>query len=219
MPAKSYPIAFKGSVTPAATKFLKSDPIVMDFSGTIDLDETDASHLGNVQKAFQTDMAARLKTAVGHLNTWLAAKDKLIDDMVKRFEALKKEGFPATPAAANQRGATLKELGTLGAQIQLYPDEYKQIVKDWAVNARDQQAHVCMVTAIKAARVKTISEKTWRVRAGQALKVLLVVAVIALSIAAIVVTAGATAPIFVALAGAGLAISGVSSIAGWARCS
>ena len=210
---KSYPITFKGSVTPAATKFLKSDPIVMDFSGAIDLDATDASLLTNVQKAFQSEMAARLKTAVGHLNTWLAEKDKVIDGMVKRFEALKNEGFPATPAAANQRAATLKELGILGAQIQLFPNEYKQIVADWAENAREQQARVCMVTAIKKARVKTISEKTWRVRAGQAVKVLLVVAVIALSIAAIVVTAGSTAPIFIALAGAGLAISGISSIA------
>ena len=211
---KSYPITFKGTVTPIATKFLKSDPIVMDFSGTIDLDATDAASLANVQKAFQSEMASRLKTAVGHLNTWLGEKDKLIDSMVKRFEALKKQGFPSTPQAATARAQTLKELGTLGAQITLFPEDYKTIVQDWAENAREQQARVCLVTAAQKARVKTFSDKTWRVRAGQALKIALVVATIALSIAAIVVTAGTTAPIFIALASAGLAISGISSIAG-----
>ena len=47
-----------------------------------------------------------------------------------------------------------------------------------------------------------------------AIKITLVVLAIALSIAAIVLTAGATAPIFVGLAAAGIALSGASSIAG-----
>ena len=77
---------------------------------------------------------------------------------------------------------------------------------------REQQGRICLMTALKKARANTLSNKSWRVRAGMAIKITLVVAGIALSIAAIVLTAGATAPIFVGLAAAGLTLSGVSSL-------
>ena len=212
--AKAYPITFKGSVTPVATKFLKSDPLVMDFAGTIDLDPTDAAQLANVQKAFQSEMESRLKAQLSHLNQWLAEKDKTIDSMVKRFEVLKKDGFPGTQQAAAARAQTIKELGTLGVQISVFPDEYKKIVQDWAENAREQQALVSMKVAVQKARLKTFNDKTWRVRAGQVIKAVLVIAAIALSIAAIVMSAGATAPLFIGLAAAGASIAGISSLAG-----
>jgi chromosome segregation ATPase len=214
MPTKPYPITFKGSVTPTATKFLKAEPLVMDFSGTIDLDETDASHLSNLQKAFQSEMESRLKAQLGHLNTWLAEKDKTIDSMVKRFEALKKEGFPQSPQAAATRAQTIKELAVLGTQINQFPEDYKKIVQDWAENAREQQALVSMKVAVKNARVLTYNDKAWRVRAGQTVKAILVVLAIGASIAAIVMSAGATAPLFIGLAAAGASIAGISSLAG-----
>jgi len=210
-------VTFEGSVTPKATKFLKSEPIEMDFTGTIELDETDASNLPKIQAAFQKEMQKRLDAQLGHLNTWLAERDKVVASMVARFEALKGQGFPADAGSASTRAAAIKELGVLAVQIEKYPEEYREIVKDWAVNVREQQALVSMQAAVKAARIKTFSNKAWRVRLGQAVKVTLVVAAVALTIAAIVLTAGTTAPVFVALASAGVAISGVSGIAGIAK--
>jgi predicted RNase H-like nuclease (RuvC/YqgF family) len=186
----------------------------MDFSGTIDLDATDASHLANVQKAFQHEMETRLKAQLSHLNTWLTEKDKLIDNMVKKYEVLKKDGFPSTPQAANARAQTIKELAVLGIQIQQFPEDYKKIVQDWAENAREQQALVSMKVAVKTARVATYNDKAWRVRAGQIVKAVLVVAAIAISVAAIVVSAGTTAPLFIGLAAAGAGLAGISSLAG-----
>src|ERR1700730_5713267 len=107
---KPYPITYKGSVTPAATKFLTSRAVVMDFAGTIALDATDAANRGNLQKAFQSEMDARIKAQLGFLNKWLAEKDATIVSMVSRFEALKKSGFPDTPQSASARVATIKEL-------------------------------------------------------------------------------------------------------------
>ena len=210
---QAYPVYFRGSVTPTATKFLKSEALVMDFDGTIDLDATDASNLANLQKSFQSEMETRLKGQLGFLNQWLVEKDKHIDEMMKKYEAMQKAGFPTTPQAATARAQAIKEMDELGKEIKSLPDEYTKIVQDWATNAREQQARVSMVTAVKNARVQTYNDKAWRVRLGQALKVVLVVATIALSIAAIVVTAGSTAPIFIGLAAAGLAIGGISSIA------
>src|SRR6266702_2356928 len=101
MAIKAYPITYKGSVTPVATKFLKSEALVMDFAGTIDLDETDAANLGNLQKAFQSEMETRIKSQLSALNKWLAEKDTTIASMVSRFDALKKSGFPDTPQSAD----------------------------------------------------------------------------------------------------------------------
>lgn len=69
------------------------------------------------------------------------------------------------------------------------------------------------MTCVKKARAKTFSNKAWRVRTGLAIKAVLLVAGVALSIAAIVLTAGATAPVFVGLAFAGLAVSGIAGFA------
>jgi DNA repair exonuclease SbcCD ATPase subunit len=140
-------------------------------------------------------------------------KDATIVSMVSGFEALKKSGFPDTPQSASARATTIKELGTLAAQMKALPEEYKKIVDIWAGNAREQQALVSMKVAIKKARVMRFEDKAWRVGAGQAAKGVVMVATIATSIAGIIVSAGATAPIFVALASAGLAVSGISNIA------
>jgi hypothetical protein len=73
---KPYAISYKGSVTPAATKFLTSQAVVMDFAGTIALDATDAANTGNLQKAFQSEMDARIKAQLGFLNKWLARRTR-----------------------------------------------------------------------------------------------------------------------------------------------
>lgn len=208
-----FEVTFKGTVTPTATKFLKSGPLVMDFTGDIELDETDAAQLENVQKAFQSEMANQLKEQVKHLNQWLNEKDQLITNLKLKFDNLQKEGIPATQGAALARQKKIEEMEKLAENIKTLETDWKQIVEDWATNARQQQALVCMVTAVKKARVTTFNNKKWRVRLGQALKIVLVVAAVALSIAAIVLTAGTTAPIFVGLAIAGASIAGISSFA------
>jgi hypothetical protein len=133
--------------------------------------------------------------------------------MVKQHEAIKKFGFPTTASDAKSMAAKNAALVKLANEIQGLKDDYVKIVNDWAENARKQQGLICLMTALKKARAQTITNKSWRVRAGIAIKVVLVVAAIALSIAAIVLTAGATAPIFIGLAAAGLALTGISSIA------
>jgi predicted RNase H-like nuclease (RuvC/YqgF family) len=218
MAIKDFDVEFSGSVTPTATSFLKSPAIVMDFKTQIKLDETDGANLANVQKAFQSEMATRLKAQLGHLNTWLTEKNKIVSDLVKKYEALKKSTpFPSTPQEAKGYEAAMKEMEGLAKQVDELKDDYTKIVQDWAENAREQQGRVCMVTAVKNARVKSFDQKSFRVRAGQAIKVILVVAAIAVSIAAIVMTAGTTAPLFIGLAGAGAALAGISSLGGLAK--
>lgn len=209
---KKYTVKYVGSVTPKKTKFLTSSPIKMDFEGELELDETDGSKHAAIQKAFQSEMDKQIKNSLKNLDQWLGEKDKLIATMIKQHEAIKKFGFPSTAseakAIATKNAAVLK----IAEDIENFPKDYEKIVKDWAENAREQQGRICLMTALKKARANTLSNKSWRVRAGMAIKITLVVAGIALSIAAIVLTAGATAPIFVGLAAAGLTLSGVSSL-------
>lgn len=214
MATTKYTLKYTGSVTPKKTKFLTSPAIPMDFQGDVDLDEVDGSKFKTIQKAFQSEMSSRLKKQLSHLDGWLKEKDQLIATMVKQHEAIKKFGFPTTASEANALAAKNKALEALATQTQSLKDDYVKIVNDWAQNAREQQGLICLMTALKKARAQTLSNKTWRVRAAMAIKVTLVVLAIALTIAAIVLTAGATAPIFVGLASAGLVLSGVSSIAG-----
>ena len=215
MPKKEYDLEYKGSVTPTATTFLKPQPFTMDFSAKIELDETDGANLANLQKAFKSEMDSQIKNSLSNLNKWLKEKDQLVSDLVKKHDALKKSiPFPSTPQQATAYTQQMKALEPLATEIKTLEADFTQIVGDWATNAREQQGRVCMVTAVKKARIKTYNDKVWRVRLGQALKVVLAVTAIALAIAATVLTAGSTAPIFVGLASAGLAISGISSIAG-----
>ncbi len=214
MATKKYTVKFVGSVTPKKTKFLTSPAIKMDFDGELDLDEADGSKIAAIQKAFQKEMSSQLNTQLKHLNSWLAEKDQLIATMVKQHEDIKKFGFPTTASAAKGLETKNKALEKLAKETQTLEADYVKIVNDWAKNAREQQGLICLTTALKKARAQTLSNKTWRVRAGIAIKVTLVVLAIALTVAAIVLTAGATAPIFVGLASAGLALTGISSIAG-----
>lgn len=215
MAKKEYDLEYKGSVTPTSTTFLKPQALVMDFSTKIQLDESDAANLTNLRKAFQSEMDSQLKIQIRHLNQWLAEKDEIVNGLVKQYEALRKSApFPSTPQEATAYEQAMKEMAPLARQVQTLTDDFTRIVQDWAVNAREQQGRVCMITAVKKARVMTFDDKTWRVRAGQAVKVVLVVAAIAISVAAIVLSAGTIAPLFVGLASTGLAISGVASIAG-----
>lgn len=212
MATTTHKVKFAGSVTPKKTKFLTSSAFKMDFEGTLDLDEVDASKIKAIQKAFQNEMSSRIKAQLSHLDGWLKEKDQLIATMVKKHEAIKKFGFPSTGSEASAMATKNKALEQLAKETQGLEKDYQKIVKDWATNAREQQGRICLMTALKKARAKTLSDKSWRIRAAMAIKVTLAVAAIALSIAAIVLTAGATAPIFVGLAAAGLALSGVSSI-------
>jgi chromosome segregation ATPase len=209
---ESFDMTYKGSVTPKATKYLKSEALSMDFQSSIELDSTDASNLKTIQKEFQSEMEDRIKGQLDHLNKWLAEKDQTIADMVKRYEEVKKAGFPDTPQAASQRNKTMKELNAIANSIRQLGSEYTGIVKDWAENCREQQGRIAMQVAVKSARVKTFDNKTFRVRAGQVVKGVLIVLAIAASVAAIIVSAGATAPLFIGLAAAGATIAGVSNL-------
>lgn len=213
MATTKHTVSFKGNVTPTKTKFLTPKPIKMDFSGELDLDESDASKIKTIQNSFQSEMSKRLKNQLGHLNTWLKEKDALIAKMVEKHDAIEKFGFPMTVSDAERRAANVKAAAKIATEIKDLESDYAKIVNDWADNARQQQGLISLMTCVQKARAKTISNKAWRVRTGLAIKAVLLVATVALSIAAIVLTAGTTAPIFVGLASAGLAVSGIAGFA------
>ena len=209
---KPYQITYKGSVTPKKTKYLESEALSMDFDGTIELDATDGANIKNVQKEFQSKMEAQIKGQLAALDKWLAEKDAVIADLMKRTADLQKAPFPSGPKLAQDRLKTLLDLKAIADQIEDYKEDFKTIVADWASNCKEQQAKVAMVLATKAARVKSFDGKSFRVRAGQVVKGVLVIAAIVVSVAAIIVTAGTTAPLFIGLASAGAAIGGGASL-------
>jgi len=206
-------VTYEDSVTPKPTKFLKSEALKLEFTGTLELDETDGSKIKDIRKEFQKEMKSRIKAQLNHLDKWLSEKDKLIQIMVKEHENVKKFGFPSTVSEAKAIAAKSKALEKIAEETNNLKKDYAKIVNDWAQNASSQQGRICIITAVKKVRKKTLSDKSWRVRAGIAVKAVLVVAAIALSVAAIVLTAGTTAPIFIALAATGLALTGVAGIA------
>lgn len=132
MPTKEYDLEFKGSVTPTATSFLKPSPLVMDFNTKIELDETDAANLENLKKAFQTEMATRIKEQLKHLNQWLAEKDKIVGDLVKQYQNLKKTlPFPNSQQEAKIYEQTMKQMEPLAEQVKTLVEDYTKIVQDW----------------------------------------------------------------------------------------
>lgn len=213
MATKNYILTYEDSVTPKPQKFLKSEALKLEFTGTLELDETDGAKFKAIQKEFQKEMKTRIKKQLSELDKWLSEKDQKVQIMMKEHENIKKFGFPSTAAEAKTLAAKNKALEKIAAETNELKKDYAQIVNQWAQNASAQQGRVCVVTAVKKVRKKTLSDKAWRVRAGIAVKAVLVVAAIALSVAAIVLTAGTTAPIFIALAATGLALTGVAGIA------
>lgn len=213
---KTLLLHYEGSVTPKATSFLKSEPIDMSFSATYEVEESDAAHAKTIQKEFQSAMASAIKSQAKFLDKWLEEKDALISDMVKRYNKLK-GGFPSNPSDGAKFVQETAEMAEIAKKLDEYPNDFREIVSNWAEGCREQQGLIAMQTALKSARVKTFSEKNFRVKAGLVVKAVLVIAVIALSIAAIVLSAGAMTPVVLGLAATGLALSGISSLGGLAK--
>ena len=208
---KTIDFKYVGSVTPKATSFLTSPAIDMGFTASYDVQESDFAQAGTVQKEFKSAMDSEIKGQLSHLNKWLAEKDALIAAMVAKHKELK-GSFPTNPAQAAAYKKSVDEMAVIARQIEDFPKDYAKIVADWAKNCEQQQGLIAMQTAVKAARIKTFEAKGFRVKLGIAIKITLAVAATALAIAAIVLTAGATAPLFVGLAAAGIALSGIGSI-------
>ena len=213
---KTVTFSYSGSVTPKATTYLKSQPMDMSYDSTADVGESDASHAKTIQAEFQSAMDKAIKAQLAFLNKWLEEKDALIANMVKRSDELK-GAFPLTQQDAASYDKKVKELTAIAKELDQLPKEFQGIVNDWAANCRQQQGLIAMQKAVQKARVTTFENKSFRVKTGMAVKALLLVAGIALSIAAIVLTAGATAPIFVGLAATGIALSGIGGLGGIAK--
>ena len=213
---KSIDFKYVGSVTPKATTFLTSPAIDMGFTSSYEVQDSDFAAAATVQKEFKTAMDTAIKNSLSRLNQWLTDKDALIANMMAKHKAMK-AGFPSTAAQAADYKKKVDEMAVLAKQIDQFPKDYAEIVTSWAKNLEQQQGLIAMQTAVKAARIKTFEAKGFRVKLGIAIKVVLAVAVTALAIAAIVLTAGATAPLFVGLAAAGIALSGIGSAAGIAK--
>jgi len=208
---ESVMVSYEGTVKPKKTTFLESEPIKMDFLATIELADSDIANAKNVQKEFQSAMKSQLDTQVNALNTWLAEKDKMIAGMMKDYDAFLKAGLPVSESDANKRSDQLRDL-KMDEKVEALKAEWQSMVTDWAENARKQQGRVAVTIAVKAARVKTFSDKTWRVRSAQAIKIGLVVSAIVLGAAAIILTAGTATPLVLGIAIASGAVSGLASI-------
>lgn len=204
-------ITYKGSVKPAKTTFLAPAEINMDFEGTLDLVDSDIANAKAVQKAFQAEMDSRLKAQLAALNAWLAEKDHLIADMVKRGEELKKAPQPATLKQHTDLARIAEELDPRNPRGLV--NEWLEMVANWAINAKEQQALVAMKLAVKTARIKAYTDKAFRVRAAQAAKAILVVSVVAVGVAAFVLSLGTAAPVVVGLHAAGLSVAGLGNMA------
>jgi hypothetical protein len=209
---KTITLSYSGSVKPTKTSFMKPSDIAMNFDVSLELSASDIANERTIQTEFQKAMGRQLATQLTALNTWLAEKDRQVGDMVKRFQALQKQGFPDTPQQAKARAKTLADLGEIATELDALPREWTQMVQDWATNTREQQGLVAMKLAVKAARVTSFSDKNFRMRAGQAVKATLVIAAIAIGVAAIVLTAGTATPLVVGIAAAGLALGGIGSL-------
>jgi hypothetical protein len=135
----------------------------------------------------------------------------VIEGLIARFNNLQKT-FPANAQEANAHAKALREMAAVGAQFQQYPADYQKIVTAWAENCRQQQGWIAVREAIKASRAKKFDEKSFRVKAGLAVKAVLVIGAVAGAVVSVVLTAGATAPIFLGLAASGTALSGISSL-------
>ena len=162
MATKIYTVKFVGTVAPKKTKYLVSPKFDLDVSGTLDLDETDGSKFKPIQKELTNLMNKHLKTQLGHLDGWLKDKNKIVEEMVTKHEAIKKFGFPSTVSDANALAAKNKALVTLAEQTKSLKDDYTKIVNDWAINARKQWPLLYISTALKNARVKTLQNKAWK---------------------------------------------------------
>jgi chromosome segregation ATPase len=213
MATSNFILTYADSVTPKPQKYLKSEALKLEFTGTLELDETDGSKFKAIQKEFQKLMKSRIKKQLGFLDKWLGEKNKLIEVMMKEHEKAKKFGFPSTASEAKAIAAKNKALEKIAEQTNNLKKEYVKIVNDWAQNASAQQGRNCAMVAVKNVRKKTLNAKSFRVGAGIAIKAVLVVAAIALAVAATVLSAGTVLPIFTALAATGLALSGIAGIA------
>lgn len=213
---KAIDFKYAGSVTPKATTFLTSPAIDMSFTSTYDVQDSDAANAATLQKEFKSAMDTAIKTQLSHLNKWLTEKDALIAGMMEKHKTMK-AGFPGNAAQAADYKKKVDEMAIVAKQMSEFPKDYAAIVTGWAKNCEQQQGLIAMQTAVKAARIKTFEAKNFRVKLGIAIKITLAVATTALAIAAIVLTAGATAPLFVGLAAAGIALSGIGSIGGIAK--
>jgi hypothetical protein len=207
---------YEGSVAVKGTSFLKASDIDLSTSLDYELEASDASHAKSIQKEFQSLMDKAAKSQVAALNKWLAEKDEGIATMVKRHDELKTM-FPLTAQEAKTYAARVKEIQQIAEEVKELPAVFQTMVENWAKGFVDQQSLVAMHTAVKNARIAAFDAKKLRIKAGIAVKVTLVVIGTALAIAAIVLTAGTTAPVFVGLAAAGIALSGISGFGGLAK--
>lgn len=212
-----FSFSYSGSVTPKEGTHIKSGSLDMSFSGNYKLAASDAAHAPKIQKEFESLFEKAIKAQLSHLNSFIKDKDAVLDAMVKRVDELKSMALPTTPAKAAEFAKIEKEIRETVQKIDSWKNDYQEIVTGWAENCAKQQGLIALQEAVKAARVKTYQDKSFRVKAGLVVKATLVVIGIAASIAAIVLTAGATAPIFVALAAAGIALSGIGGLGGIAK--
>ena len=210
MSTKAYEFKYQGSVTPAATQFLQCNPIKIDFAGTMELDETDGSNAPTIQKQFQAQMDQFVKNQLQGLNMWLKEKNTLIAGLKTDYDKLKAIG-PLTKAQSGQYQKRLDDLKSLGTQIQNLPKDWTQIVSDWAENLPKQQGLRAMKIALQKARVARFNQKVFRVTTGQVVVGGLIVSALVLSIVTTIVSAGTTAPVFVALGGIGILFSGLAA--------
>jgi uncharacterized protein YhaN len=205
-------VTYADAVTPKKTTFLEAKALDLKFESDIELEGSDGTISKTIENEFAKEMKSRVKEQLKHLDTWLSEKDKLISEMMETYKTLEKMKFPETPAEAKSYVEGIKTMRKIAEKVDELTKDYAQIVDDWATNVAKQQGLVATITAVKKARVTVWDEKKTRVRLGAVVKGILIVTGIALAVAATVLSAGATAPAFIALAAIGVSLSGISSI-------
>ncbi|WP_207482387.1 AAA family ATPase [Arenibaculum pallidiluteum] len=207
-------LEYTDKITPKTTKHLKCDPIPVSFTYDLEVEEAEASIERIIRDEFEKQLSTLINGQLRHLNTWLEEKSDLIDDLSKQIDQVARNGMPTTPAefaAVESLNAALKKVKGLS------PDElkaeFKTIVENWAENVAEQQGIIAAGQAVKKARATAVKGKKARLTKATVLKVVLIVGGIAIGVAATVVSFGAMAVVFGALAATAVSISGVTGLA------
>jgi chromosome segregation ATPase len=197
---------YEGTAKPSKLKHIDPGEFDMDFKVYIDLDANDSAKSAKIQKEFASEMKDRIDKQMSFLNKRLEEWNDVIDGFVKEGKEL--EGaFPNTEQDAKKFQTLASKLKPVLDKIESFKKDYQTICENWAENCREQQGLIAIQEAIKSVNKKAVAAKNFRVNLGKAIKVALVIIGVAVSIAAIVVSAGATAPLFIGLASAGLVVA------------
>lgn len=202
-----------------------------DFKGTADLtpsldvklecqfplEGVEISVAKKIEKSFAQEFDKLIKGQMAHFEKWLKEKQKNIDDAKALAASIEKMGVPKNEGEAKKIGAALNKLDGMKFVIDDLKKDFREISENWAKGVVDRQSDIAIQTARKKAGAKLLKDKKTRLVLGKVVKGVLLVSALAVSVAAIVLSAGAAAPLVLALGIATASLGGGAGIYGFVK--